>query len=73
MLYREGLVPTLCELCQQGVFQNIRSAKKQLATCLPKRLNGMMRAKLEEGIEQGLEKGRSEERTDMVLKMSRKV
>ena len=42
-----------------------------------KRLNGMMRAKLEEGIEQGLEKGlekgreegRSEERTDMVLKM----
>lgn len=36
---------------------------------MPKRLNGMMRAKLEEGIEQGLEKGRSEERTDMVLKM----
>ena len=36
---------------------------------MPKRLNGMMRAKLEEGIEQGLEKGREEERTDMVLKM----
>ena len=34
-----------------------------------KRLNGMMRAKLEEGIEQGLEKGLQKGRSDMILKM----
>lgn len=59
--------------CEISAFTEEKRIEYETEMNDEKRLNGMMRAKLEEGIEQGLEKGRSEERTDMVLKMSRKV
>ena len=55
--------------CEISAFTEEKRIEYETEMNDEKRLNGMMRAKLEEGIEQGLEKGRSEERTDMVLKM----
>ena len=55
--------------CEISAFTEEKRIEYETEMNDEKRLNGMMRAKLEEGIEQGLEKGREEERTDMVLKM----
>ena len=67
--------------CEISAFTEEKRIEYETEMNDEKRLNGLMRAKLEEGIEQGLEKGReegrseglqqgrSEERTDMVLKM----
>ena len=67
--------------CEISAFTEEKRIEYETEMNDEKRLNGMMRAKLEEGIEQGLEKGlekgreeglqqgRSEERTEMILKM----
>ena len=51
--------------CEISAFTEEKRIEYETEMNDEKRLNGMMRAKLEEGIEQGLEKGRS----DMILKM----
>ena len=51
--------------CELSAFTEEKRIEYETEMNDEKRLNGMMRAKLEEGIEQGLQKGRS----DMILKM----
>ena len=63
--------------CEISAFTEEKRIEYETEMNDEKRLNGMMRAKLEEGIEQGLEKGREEGReeglqkgrSDMILKM----
>ena len=51
--------------CEISAFTEEKRIEYETEMNDEKRLNGMMRAKLEEGIEQGLEKGRA----DTILKM----
>ena len=66
---RDEIYECIFRACEISAFTEEKRIEYETEMNDEKRLNGMMRAKLEEGIEQGLEKGRSEERTDMVLKM----
>ena len=55
--------------CEISAFTEEKRIEYETEMNDEKRLNGMMRAKLEEGIEQGLEKGLQTGRSDMILKM----